>query len=161
MPTIAPCLWFDNEGEDAATFYVSVFPNSRISAVSRYGEEGREHHGKEPGTAMVVKFDLDGKPFQALNGGPHFKIDEAVSFSISTKDQPETDYYWEKLTSEGGSESMCGWLKDRFGVSWQVVPARFVEMMKTGTAEQQSRVMQAVFTMRKIDIAALEKAFNG
>ncbi|HOP19861.1 MAG TPA: VOC family protein [Amphiplicatus sp.] len=161
MPTVTPCLWFDNAAEEAATFYVSLFPNSKIGAVSRYGEEGREHHGKEPGTAMLVEFSLDGRPFQALNGGPHFKIDEAVSFSIATKDQAETDYYWNGLIANGGAESMCGWLKDRFGVSWQVVPTAFAEMMRKGDPDQQRRVMQAVFTMKKLDIAALEAAYRG
>lgn len=161
MPSIKPCLWFDSGAEEAATLYVSVFPNSEITAVSRYGEEGREHHGKAPGTAMMVEFSLDGRPFQALNGGPQFKISEAVSFSIATKDQKETDYYWNALTANGGAQSMCGWLKDRFGVSWQVVPAAFVEMMKKGDAAQRSRVMQAMFTMKKLDIAALQAAFNG
>ena len=161
MPTVTPCLWFDNAAEEAATFYVSLFPNSKIGAVSRYGEEGREHHGKEPGTAMLVEFSLDGRPFQALNGGPHFKIDEAVSFSIPTKDQAETDYYWNGLIANGGAESMCGWLKDRFGVSWQVVPTAFAEMMRKGDADQQRRVMQAMFTMQKLDIAALEAAYKG
>ncbi len=161
MPSITPCLWFDSEGEDAANFYVSVFPNSKIISVGRYTEDGKEHHGKEPGTAMMVEFELDGKPFQALNGGPHFKIDEAVSFSISTKDQAETDYYWENLTADGGAESMCGWLKDKFGVSWQVVPQPFVDMMAKRDAAQKSRVMQAVFSMRKIDIATLEAACKG
>lgn len=161
MPSITPCLWFDKEGEDAAKFYASIFPNSKIVHVGRYTEDGKEFHGREPGSAMIVEFELDGKPFQALNGGPHFKIDEAVSFSISTKDQAETDYYWEKLTADGGAESMCGWLKDKFGVSWQVVPKPFVEMMKNGDAEQTSRVMQAVFTMKKINIAALKDAYAG
>lgn len=161
MPSITPCLWFDKEGEDAAKFYASIFPNSKIVHVGRYTEDGKEFHGREPGSAMIVEFELDGKPFQALNGGPHFKIDEAVSFSISTKDQAETDYYWEKLTADGGAESMCGWLKDKFGVSWQVVPKPFVEMMKNGDAEQTSRVMQAMFTMKKINIAALEDAYAG
>lgn len=159
MPDIAPCLWFDTEAEDAANFYVSVFPNSKITNIGRYTEEGKERHGKEPGSVMIVEFELDGRRFQALNGGPHFKIDEAVSFSISTKDQQETDYYWETLTADGGAESMCGWLKDRFGVSWQVVPKRFAELMKNGDAAQTSRVMQAVFTMRKVDIAALEETY--
>lgn len=161
MPNITPCLWFDSEAEDAANLYVSVFPDSKILSVGRYSEEGREHHGKEPGTAMMVEFELDGKPFQALNGGPQFKIDEAISFSISTKDQAETDYYWNALTSGGGEESMCGWLKDRFGVSWQVTPKRFGELMRSGDATQSKRVMQALFTMRKIDIATLEQAFKG
>ncbi len=161
MPDITPCLWFDNEGEDVALFYVSVFPNSKIIDISRYTEDGKEHHGKAPGTAMMVEFELDGKPFQALNGGPHFKIDEAISFSIRCKDQKEVDHYWDKLTADGGAESMCGWLRDRFGVSWQVVPQPFVDMMTKGDAGQKSRVMQAMFAMRKLDIAVLEKAFNG
>lgn len=161
MPPITPCLWFDSDGADAATFYVSIFPNSKITSIARYTEEGREHHGKEPGSVMVVDFELAGRPFQALNGGPVFKMDEAVSFSIATKDQHETDYYWEKLTAGGGAPSTCGWLKDRFGVSWQVVPQRFTEMMAAGDETQQQRLLAAVFTMQKIDIAALEAAFAG
>lgn len=160
MPDITPCLWFDTEGEDAANFYVSVFPNSKITDIGRYTEDGKERHGKEPGTAMMVEFELDGQPYQALNGGPHFKINEAVSFSIRCKDQKEVDYYWEKLTS-GGAESMCGWLKDKFGVSWQVVPQPFVDMMAKGDPAQKSRVMQAMFAMKKLDITTLEKAFKG
>ena len=161
MPTIKPCLWFDATGEQAAEFYCGIFPNSKITAVSRYGEEGKEHHGKAPGTAMMVEFTLDGQAFQALNGGPNFTIDEAVSFSISTKNQEETDHYWDHLSADGGAESMCGWLKDKFGVSWQVVPEPFVEMMKKGDPDQQRRVMQAVFTMKKLNIKALEAAFEG
>lgn len=161
MPTITPCLWFDSEAEDAARLYVSVFPNSKITHVGRYTEVGRERHGREPGTAMMVEFTLDGQPFQALNGGPQFKIDEAVSFSIRCRDQKDVDHYWENLTADGGAESMCGWLKDRFGVSWQVVPQPFIDMMNRGEPAQTRRVMEAMFAMRKIDIAALARAFNG
>jgi predicted 3-demethylubiquinone-9 3-methyltransferase (glyoxalase superfamily) len=161
MPVITPCLWFDTQAEDAAKLYTSLFPNSKINNVGRYSEEGKEHHGKEPGSAMIVEYELDGQPFQALNGGPRFKMDEAVSLSIRCKDQKEVDYYWDNLTANGGAESMCGWLKDRFGVSWQVVPQPFIDMMTEGDEARKSRVMQAMFTMQKLDIAALEKAYNG
>lgn len=161
MPAINPCLWFDSEAEDAAKLYTSLFPNSRITNIGRYSEEGREHHGKEPGSVMIVEYTLDGHDFHAINGGPQFKIDEAVSFSIRCKDQKEVDYYWENLTANGGAESMCGWLKDRYGVSWQVVPQPFVDMMNKGDDAQKRRVMEAMFTMRKLDIATLEKAYAG
>jgi predicted 3-demethylubiquinone-9 3-methyltransferase (glyoxalase superfamily) len=158
--TITPCLWFDTEAEEAANFYCSVFDNSRITYVSRYGEEGHEVHGKLAGSVMVVQFELGGQKFIAMNGGPQFKFDEAVSFQIHCADQKEVDYYWEKLT-EGGTEVACGWLKDKFGLCWQVVPAVLYEMLTDKDYAASQRVMKAFMQMKKYDIAALQRAFEG
>ena len=158
---ITPCLWFDTEAEDAARFYCSVFDNSRITTVSRYGNEGHEFHGKPPGTVMAVSFELDGQKFAALNGGPQFKFHEAISFQIHCADQKEVDYYWEKLIEGGGTEGPCGWLKDRFGLSWQVVPTALFDMLTAGDVRKSDRVMKAFLRMKKFDIAALERAFDG
>jgi len=149
---IVPCLWFDNEAEQAAYFYVSIFDDSSVKSVSRYGDEGKEFHGKEPGTALMVTFDLNGQSFSALNGGPHFKHSEAVSFIVSCDTQEEIDYFWNKL-SEGGQESMCGWLKDKFGVSWQIVPSVLGQLMTDPS--RASRVMNAFLKMKKFDLQAL------
>lgn len=154
---IVPMLWFDNNAEEAAEFYVSVFPNSRVREVQRYGEAGPG----TPGAAAVVAFELDGQEFEALNGGPHFTFNEAISFVIDCGPQDEVDYYWDTLTAGGGAPSMCGWLKDRFGVSWQVVPRSLIEMMKDPDAERANRVVQAMLGMQKIEIAALERAYAG
>jgi predicted 3-demethylubiquinone-9 3-methyltransferase (glyoxalase superfamily) len=153
MPKPTPCLWFDTEGEEAARFYVSVFPNSRIVEVARYGEAGP----REEGTVMVVSFELDGRPFTALNGGPQFRFTEAVSFTIECDDQAEVDRYWETL-SEGGEEGPCGCLKDRFGLSWQIVPARLTELLRDPDTARAQRVMAAMLGMGKIEIADLEAA---
>jgi predicted 3-demethylubiquinone-9 3-methyltransferase (glyoxalase superfamily) len=153
MNEITPCLWFDTEGEEAATFYTSVFPNSRILDVARYGEAGP----RPAGTAMTVSFELNGVKFTALNGGPEFKFSEAISFQVSCESQEEVDGYWSKL-SEGGEESQCGWLKDRFGLSWQIVPARLVELLQDPDPERAQRVMAAMLKMKKIEIADLERA---
>ncbi|MGZ5931075.1 MAG: VOC family protein [Rhizomicrobium sp.] len=155
MQKISPCLWFDKEAEEAAAFYTSIFPNSRIGKVSRYAEGGR----MPKGTAMVVAFVLDGVEFLALNGGPVFKFSEAVSFSISCKTQADVDHYWSKL-SAGGSEGQCGWLKDKYGVSWQVVPEVLPEMATGGDPEKVQRMTQAMLKMKKLDIAALVNAYN-
>jgi predicted 3-demethylubiquinone-9 3-methyltransferase (glyoxalase superfamily) len=152
---ITPCLWFDSEAEQAAKYYVKIFKNSKIKQIARYGEAGREQHGKPPGSVMIVEFELDGRPFTALNGGPHFKFNEAVSLQVRCKDQKEVDYYWEKLISGGGRESMCGWLKDKYGLSWQVVPNVLTELLRGPKA---GKVMQAFMQMKKFDIAALERA---
>jgi len=154
---ISPCLWFDTQAEEAAAFYLSIFPNSRINKVSRYGDGGR----MPKGLAMVVAFTLDGVDFLALNGGPMFKFSEAVSFSIGCKTQAEVDHYWSKLTSGGGAESMCGWLKDKFGVSWQVVPEVLAEMAAGSDPERVRRMTEAMLKMRKLDIATLVGAYNG
>ena len=152
---ITPCLWFDKQAEDAAKFYVSVFKDSKINNVSRYGKEGYEVHGQKEGTVMTVDFILNGQPYIALNGGPHFKLTEAVSFTIYCDTQDEIDYYWNKLT-EGGEESQCGWLKDRFGLSWQVVPTILPQLMKDPA--RSGRVMNAFLKMKKYDIEALKNA---
>jgi predicted 3-demethylubiquinone-9 3-methyltransferase (glyoxalase superfamily) len=156
---ITPCLWFDDQGEKAANFYVSIFPNSKITSISRYGEAGREFHGKEPGTAMTVAFELGGEQFTALNGGPMFQFNEAISFQVHCETQAEVDHYWEKL-SEGGDEKaqQCGWLKDKFGVSWQIVPRVLPELLKDKDPQKSQRVMQALLQMKKLDIAALKRA---
>jgi len=153
MPTITPCLWFDTEGEAAAEHYTSIFPNSRILDVARYGEAGP----REAGTAMTVTFELDGQKFVALNGGPEFTFNEAISFQIDCADQDEVDGYWSALT-EGGEEGPCGWVKDRYGVSWQVVPRRLVELIEDPDREKSQRAMRAMLGMRKIVVAELEQA---
>jgi predicted 3-demethylubiquinone-9 3-methyltransferase (glyoxalase superfamily) len=153
---ITPNLWFDTEAEDAANFYVSVFENSRIVAVSRYTEAGP----REAGTVMSVEFELDGQRFVGINGGPEFTFDEAVSFAIECETQEQIDYYWERLT-DGGSEGPCGWCKDRFGLSWQVMPSGMGELFADPDATRAERAMTAMFGMKKLDIAALRSAADG
>jgi predicted 3-demethylubiquinone-9 3-methyltransferase (glyoxalase superfamily) len=159
---ITPCLWFDAQAEEAAKFYTSIFKNSKIVSMTRYGEAGHEVHGRPAGTVMTVAFDLDGHAFTALNGGPLFKFNEAISFQVSCKTQEELDYYWEKL-SEGGDEKaqQCGWLKDKYGVSWQVIPTVLLEMINDADAEKSQRVMKAMLQMKKIDIEKLRRAYDG
>jgi predicted 3-demethylubiquinone-9 3-methyltransferase (glyoxalase superfamily) len=157
---ITPCLWFDIEAEEAAKFYVSVFKNSKITAVSRFPDAGQHVHGKPAGSVMVVAFELDGQPFTALNGGPQFKFDEAVSFQVMCDTQGDVDYYWNALTA-GGQEGPCGWLKDKFGLSWQVVPSAVPKMMTDPDAKKSARVMNAFMKMKKLDVATLERAFEG
>lgn len=156
MPRITPNLWFDTLAEDAAKFYVSVFPNSEIKNTSYYGEGSP----RPAGSVLTVEFELDGNPYLALNGGPEFTFDEAVSFSIACADQDEVDYYWGKL-SEGGEEGPCGWLKDQFGLSWQVVPAALPELLADPDPARAQRAMQAMFGMKKLDVAALRAAADG
>jgi predicted 3-demethylubiquinone-9 3-methyltransferase (glyoxalase superfamily) len=158
---IVPCLWFNSEAEEAAQLYTGIFPNSRITEVTRYGEAGREHHGKPPGSVLMVAFELDGQGFTTLNGLPEFRFTEAISFQVLCDTQQEVDYYWDKL-GEGGDEKarQCGWLKDRFGVSWQVVPKILLEMLVGDTAKSQ-RALQALFPMKKLDIATLKRAYDG
>jgi len=158
MPKVIPSLWFDTEAEQAAEFYVSLFPNSRIIEIKRYGGEFKEDYGIEEGTVMTVTFELDGQLFRGLNGGPIFKFNEAVSFVIDCSDQAEVDRYWEGLTADGGAESRCGWLKDRFGLSWQVVPRRLQELLDDPDRERAERATKAMLSMRKIDISSLEAA---
>jgi predicted 3-demethylubiquinone-9 3-methyltransferase (glyoxalase superfamily) len=153
MPTTKPCLWFDGAAERAAEHYVSIFPNSQITSVSRYGP-GMPY---PEGSALTVEWTLDGQPYQGLNGGPDFTFTEAISFSISCADQAEVDHYWDRL-SDGGEESMCGWLKDRFGVSWQVVPIRLPELLGDPDPGRAQRAMRAMLQMRKIVVADLERA---
>jgi predicted 3-demethylubiquinone-9 3-methyltransferase (glyoxalase superfamily) len=154
---ISTWLWFDTEGEEAAEFYCSLFPNSRITGVQRYGEAGP----RPAGTAMVVTFQLDGRPFAALNGGPQFHFTEAVSLMVECEDQEEVDHYWNAFVADGGSESDCGWCKDRFGFSWQVVPRRLQELLGDPDPERAQRAMAAMLQMKKIDVAALEAAADG
>ncbi len=153
MPEITPCLWFDTEGEEAARFYTSVFPNSRIVDVARYGAAGP----RTEGTVMTVSFELDGQKFVALNGGPEFTFDEAISFQVNCKSQEEVDAFWSKL-SDGGQEGPCGWLKDKYGVSWQIIPTVLPELLGDPDREKSQRVMQAMLKMTKIEIDALERA---
>ena len=154
---ITPCLWFDTQAEEAAKFYASVFKNSKIGKISRYGQEGFEVHGKKAGTVMTVEFEIEGQKFLALNGGPHFKFNEAVSFQVPCETQEEIDYFWSTLAKDG-EEGRCGWLKDKFGLSWQVIPKALPEMLMEGNSETAQRVMRSMLQMRKIDIAALKRA---
>jgi predicted 3-demethylubiquinone-9 3-methyltransferase (glyoxalase superfamily) len=153
MSGITPCLWFDTEAEEAASFYTAVFPSSRILDVTRYGPGGP----RPEGMVMTVTFELDGRKFVALNGGPEYTFNEAVSFQVSCADQDEVDAYWATL-SEGGEEGPCGWLKDRFGVSWQIVPTALFKLLGNGDAEASERVVRALLKMKKIEIEALEQA---
>jgi predicted 3-demethylubiquinone-9 3-methyltransferase (glyoxalase superfamily) len=152
---ITPFLWFDHQAEEAANFYVSIFPNSRIVKVARYGEGSPG----PPGSVMTVEFQLEGQSFVALNGGPHFKFTEAISFVVNCQTQDEVDTYWEKL-SAGGSDFQCGWLKDKFGLSWQVVPTALSELLSDPDPEKSRRVMKALLTMKKLDVRALKQAFD-
>ena len=154
---ISTCLWFDGQAEQAAQFYVSIFDNSRITSVSRYGEAGP---GPE-GSAMVVTFEFEGLAFMGLNGGPMFKFTEAISMKVDCASQAEVDFYWDKLTADGRQPGRCAWLKDKFGLSWQIVPTRLVELLQGADAKRSQRVMNAMLGMSKIDIAALEKAHAG
>lgn len=154
---ITTCLWFDGKAEEAAKFYTSVFKNSKINNVTHYGESTP---WGEPGSVLTVTFELDGQELMALNGGPEFKFSEAVSLIINCDGQGEVDYFWEKLTSDGGEESMCGWLKDKYGVSWQIVPTELDEMM-SGDPKKADQMMKALLEMRKLDIAKLREAYDG
>ena len=155
------CLWFDHQAEAAAKFYTSVFKDGKIGAITRYGREGFEFHGRPEGSVMTIDFSVNGQNFQALNGGPVFQFNESISLVVTCDTQAEVDYFWQRLTAEGGQEVQCGWLKDKFGVSWQVVPAAFQTMMESSNKEGISRAMTAMFTMKKFDIATLERAFEG
>jgi predicted 3-demethylubiquinone-9 3-methyltransferase (glyoxalase superfamily) len=161
LARLTPCLWFDRQAEDAARFYISIFPNSRMTDVARYGDAGREIHGMPAGTVMTVAFELDGQSFTALNGGPLFRFNEAISFQINCDTQDEVDYYWERLTSGGDERAQqCGWLKDRFGLSWQVVPRGMYEMLKDSDRARADRAMRAMLRMKKPDIAELQRAYQ-
>jgi predicted 3-demethylubiquinone-9 3-methyltransferase (glyoxalase superfamily) len=161
MQKIIPCLWFDDKAEEAAKFYAFIFKNSKIGDISRYGKEGYEFHGKEDGTVMTVDFEIEGQKYVALNGGPIFKFNEAISFQVHCETQKEVDYYWEKL-SEGGNEKaqQCGWLKDKYGVSWQIVPVVLTKMLQDKDAKKSQRVMKALLQMRKLDIKTLTQAYE-
>jgi predicted 3-demethylubiquinone-9 3-methyltransferase (glyoxalase superfamily) len=155
MPKITPMLWFNDDAEEAAKLYTSLFPNSKITAITRYGDAGPGPKG----SVMTVAFELDGQRFTALNGGPQFKFNESVSFVVDCKTQEEVDHYWNKLIEGGGEESQCGWLRDKFGLSWQITPTVLIELIQDPDPKKSQRVMAAMMTMRKIDIAALKKAY--
>jgi len=159
---LTTCLWFDSEAEEAALFYTSVFKNSRLGKIARFGKEGFEHHGKPEGSVMTIEFEINGQQFLALNGGPVFKFTEAVSLVIHCHTQDEIDYYWNAL-SEGGDPAaqQCGWLKDKYGLSWQVVPVQLNELMSHSDRAGAQRAAQAMFSMKKFDIDGLQKAFEG
>ncbi|MEY2409300.1 MAG: hypothetical protein QOF48_1970 [Verrucomicrobiota bacterium] len=159
---ITPCLWFDSQAEEAARFYIGIFKASKMGAITRYGEAGKEIHGRPPGSVLTVAFELNGQSFTALNGGPVFKFNEAISFQIGCATQLEVDYYWERL-GEGGDPNaqQCGWLKDKFGVSWQVVPDALPEWLTNPDAVRSQRVFQVMMGMRKLEIAGLQRAFEG
>jgi len=157
---VTPCLWFDTQAEEAANFYISVFANSRIKQISRYGNAGQDVHGKQAGSVMMVAFELEGQTFTALNGGPQFKFSEAISFQVMCDSQDEIDHFWEKL-SDGGQEGPCGWLKDKYGLSWQIVPSALPQLISQSSGDARDRVMSAVMKMKKFDLEALKRAQAG
>ena len=158
MQRISPFLWFDSNAEEAAQFYTSVFKNSKINKITRYPKDAAQRIGREPGSVMTVEFTLDGFEFVALNAGPQFKFTEAVSFAVTCENQEEIDYYWEKLTADGGEPGVCSWLKDKYGLSWQVQPRLLIELLGDPDKARAERVMNAMMEMDKIDIAALQEA---
>ena len=160
MQRITPFLWYDDKAEEAANFYVAIFKNSKIGSITRYDEEGSKAAGRPKGTVMTIEFQLDGQEFVALNGGPHFKFMEAVSFVVNCETQEEVDGFWQKL-SEGGEEVQCGWLKDKYGLSWQVVPTVLTELLQDKDPAKAQRVMKAMLQMKKIDIQKLRQAYEG
>ena len=161
MQKISPCLWFDDNAEDAVKFYVSVFKDSNIGNVTRYGKEGYDIHKKKEGSVMTIDFEIEGQKFLALNGGPIFKFNESISFQIYCDTQEEIDYYWDKLTEDGDKNAqVCGWLKDKFGVSWQVVPVALIKMLENKDSSKTERVMKAMLQMHKLDINALTRAYQ-
>jgi predicted 3-demethylubiquinone-9 3-methyltransferase (glyoxalase superfamily) len=157
---ITPCLWFDGQAEAAAAFYTSIFKDSRIVKTTRFTDAGREIHGRPPGSVMTIVFEIAGQSFTALNGGPHFQFNEAISFQVHCETQDEIDYFWKKLTA-GGEESQCGWLKDKFGVSWQIVPTILDELFTDADPKKADRAMHTLLRMRKLDIAELKRAHAG
>jgi predicted 3-demethylubiquinone-9 3-methyltransferase (glyoxalase superfamily) len=158
---ITPCLWFDHQAEEAARYYTGIFTNSKITAISHYSEAGKEIHGKEAGTVLTVAFELNGQSFTALNGGPIYKFNEAVSLQIDCETQEEVDYYWERLSEGGPTQAQqCGWLKDKFGLSWQVVPTILPELLSHSDTARSQRVFQAMLQMKKLDIRGLKDAFG-
>ena len=161
MQKIAPFLWFDDQAEEAAKFYTSIFKNSKVGKITRYGESGEKAAGRPTGSVMTVEFELEGQKFTALNGGPVFKFNESISFVVNCETQEEVDYFWEKLTADGGEEIECGWLKDKFGVFWQVVPTVLIEMLQDKDEAKAERVMKAMLQMHKLDIKTLKDAFEG
>ena len=161
MQKITPFLWFDGQAEDAANFYTSVFKNSKVGRIFRYTEEVAENSGRPVGSVLTIEFEIEGQKFVALNGGPLFKFNESVSFVINCETQEEVDYSWGKLTADGGEESQCGWLKDKFGVSWQVTPTVLIDMLHDKDPEKAERVMNAMLEMQKIEISKLKAAYDG
>ncbi len=161
MQKITPFLWFDNNAEDAVNFYVSIFKNSKVGKVTRYNEASAKAAGRPEGSVMTVEFQLEGQNFVAINAGPHFKFTEAISFVVDCGSQEEVDYFWEKLTADGGQESQCGWLKDKYGLSWQITPRVLIEMIGDKDPQKAQRVMEAMLQMKKIDIPTLKRAYEG
>ncbi|MCC7361892.1 MAG: VOC family protein [Anaerolineales bacterium] len=161
MHKITPHLWFEAGAEEAARFYVSVFKNSKLGAISRFGDAGRDGTGVGAGDVMTVEFELDGQPVIALNGGPYFKFNESFSFVVDCETQAEADELWDKLTADGGEESSCGWLKDKYGLSWQIIPRRLMELLNDPDRAKAKRVTEAMLPMQRIDVAALERAAAG
>jgi predicted 3-demethylubiquinone-9 3-methyltransferase (glyoxalase superfamily) len=163
MQKITPFLWFDDQAEEAAKFYTSIFKNSKIGRILRYGEEAAKvsNSGRPVGSVLTIEFEIEGQKFVALNGGPDFKFNESVSFVVNCETQKEVDYFWEKLTADGGEESQCGWLKDKFAVSWQVTPTVLIDMLHDKDFAKAERVMKAMLQMQKIDIEKLKTAYRG
>ena len=160
-PRIATCLWFDTQAEEAANFYTAIFPNSRITDIGRYGDAGKEQHGRPPGSVMIVVFELGGQPFTALNGGPHFKFTPAVSLQVSCKDQGEVDHYWDKLSAGGDPRAQqCGWLADKFGLSWQIVPDIVPKLLGDPNSPKSQRAFAEMMQQKKPDIAAMQRAYD-
>jgi predicted 3-demethylubiquinone-9 3-methyltransferase (glyoxalase superfamily) len=161
LQRITPFFWFHDQAEEAAVFYTSIFSDSKIVTVTRYGQAGHEVHGRPPGSVMTVEFELEGQRFAALNGGPLFTFNQAISFVVNCRSQEEVDYYWDKLSGEGGKPGQCGWLQDKFGVPWQVVPRALIDMITSGETDKAQRAFQAMLQMKKLDIAAAKRAFDG
>ena len=162
LQRITPCLWFDSQAEEAALFYTGIFKNSKIVSISRFGKAGYEIHGKPAGSIMTVVFELDGQAFTALNGGPMFRFNEAISLQVYCENQEEVDYYWDKLAAGGDARAQqCGWLKDKFGLSWQVIPRELLELIQDPDPHKAERASQAMLQMKKIDIAAVRRAHAG
>ena len=161
MQKITPFLWFDDQAEEAAKFYTSIFKNSKVGKITRYGESAEKAAGRPAGSVMTVEFELEGQKFTALNGGPVFKFNESISFVMNCDTQEEVDFFWEKLSADGGQESQCGWLRDKFGVSWQVVPRALINMLQDKDPNKSERVMKAMLQMQKLDIKTLEDAHAG
>ena len=161
MQKITPFLWFDNQAEEAVKFYTLIFKDSKIGKITRYGEAGEKVAGRPSGSVMTIDFEVEGQKFTALNGGPQFKFTESISFVVNCGTQEEVDYFWDKLTAEGGQESQCGWLKDKFGLSWQVVPTVLIDMLHDKDSRKSEHVMQAMLQMQKIDIKKLKAVYAG
>ena len=161
MQKITPFLWFDNQAEEAVKFYTSIFKDSKIGKITRYGEAGEKVAGRPSGSVITIEFEVEGQKFTALNGGPQFKFNESISFVVNCGTQEEVDYFWDKLTADGGQESQCGWLKDKFGLSWQIVPTVLIDMLHDKDSRKSEHVMQAMLQMQKIDIKKLKAAYAG